>query len=89
VKGTAEAAIYDVAAVHNDVIADLDKLVKPGDVLAKGSLTTPPCAVTQANVNGHSHPGLFGDRVQPAAGQPQYSESPAHREESVQGPGDR
>jgi len=52
VKGTAEAAIYDVAAVHNDVIADLDKLVKPGDVLAKGSLTTPPCAVTQANVNG-------------------------------------
>jgi hypothetical protein len=52
VKGVAEAAIYDNLAVHNDIIADLDKLVKPGDVLAKGSLTTPPCAVTQANVNG-------------------------------------
>jgi hypothetical protein len=52
VKGTSEAAIYDVAAVHNDVIADLNKLIKPGDVLATGSLTTPPCAVTQANVNG-------------------------------------
>ena len=52
VKGTSEAAIYDVAAVHNDVIADLNKLIRPGDVLATGSLTTPPCAVTQANVNG-------------------------------------
>lgn len=52
VTGTAEAAIYDPVAVRNDVIADLDKLVKSGDVLAKGSLTTPPCAVTQANVNG-------------------------------------
>jgi len=52
VKGASEAAIYDVAAVHNDVIADLNKLIKPGDVLATGSLTTPPCAVTQANVNG-------------------------------------
>jgi hypothetical protein len=52
VKGVAEAAIYDNLAVHNDIIADLDKLVKPGDVLAKGSLTTPPCAVTQANVDG-------------------------------------
>ena len=52
VKGASEAAIYDLAAVHNDVIADLNKLIKPGDVLATGSLTTPPCAVTQANVNG-------------------------------------
>ena len=52
VTGTAQAATYDPAAVRNEVIADLDKLVKSGDVLAKGSLTTPPCAVTQANVNG-------------------------------------
>jgi hypothetical protein len=52
VKATAEAAIYDPVAVRNDVIADLDKLVRPGDVLAKGSLTTPPCTVTQANING-------------------------------------
>ncbi len=52
VKGASEAAIYDVASVHNDVIADLNKLIKPGDVLATGSLTTPPCSVTQANVNG-------------------------------------
>lgn len=52
VKGLSEAAIYDQAAVHNDVIADLNKLIRPGDVLATGSLTTPPCAVTQANVNG-------------------------------------
>jgi hypothetical protein len=52
VTGTASAAIYDPVAARNDVIADLDKLVKSGDVLAKGSLTTPPCEVTQANVNG-------------------------------------
>jgi hypothetical protein len=52
VAGAEQAAIYDPIAVRNDVIADLDRLVKPGDVLAKGSLTTPPCAVTQANVNG-------------------------------------
>jgi len=52
VTGTSEAAIYDPVAARNDVIADLDKLVKPGDVLANGSLTTPPCEVTQSNVNG-------------------------------------
>ena len=52
VAGAEQAAIFDPIAVRNDVIADLDRLVKPGDVLAKGSLTTPPCAVTQANVNG-------------------------------------
>ena len=49
---TAQAAIYDPVAVRNDVIADLDKLVKPGDELAPGKLSTPPCTVTQANVNG-------------------------------------
>jgi hypothetical protein len=52
VNAAGEQVIYDPIAARNDVIADLDKLVKPGDVLAKGSLTTPPCAVTQANVNG-------------------------------------
>ncbi len=52
VTGSSEAAIYDPVAARNDVIADLDKLVKPGDVLASGSLTTPPCEVTQSNVNG-------------------------------------
>jgi hypothetical protein len=52
VAAAAEAAIYDPVAVRNDVIADLDKLVKPGDQLAPGKLTTPPCTVTQANVNG-------------------------------------
>jgi hypothetical protein len=52
VVATAQAAIYDPVAVRNDVIADLDKLVKPGDELAPGKLSTPPCTVTQANVNG-------------------------------------
>jgi hypothetical protein len=52
VIATAQAAIYDPVAVRNDVIADLDKLVKPGDELAPGKLSTPPCTVTQANVNG-------------------------------------
>jgi hypothetical protein len=52
VVATATAAIYDPVAVRNDVIADLDKLVKPGDELAPGKLSTPPCTVTQANVNG-------------------------------------
>jgi hypothetical protein len=52
VSASAQAAIYDPVAVRNDVIADLDKLVKPGDELAPGKLTTPPCTVTQANVNG-------------------------------------
>jgi hypothetical protein len=52
VTAASEAAIYDPIAVRNDVIADLDKLVKPGDQLASGRLTTPPCTVTQASVNG-------------------------------------
>jgi hypothetical protein len=52
VTAASEAAIYDPIAVRNDVIADLDKLVKPGDQLAPGRLTTPPCTVTQASVNG-------------------------------------
>jgi hypothetical protein len=52
VIATATAAIYDPVAVRNDVIADLDKLVKPGDELAPGKLSTPPCSVTQANVDG-------------------------------------
>jgi hypothetical protein len=52
VIATATAAIYDPVAVRNDVIADLDKLVKTGDELAPGKLSTPPCTVTQANVNG-------------------------------------
>jgi hypothetical protein len=52
VSAAAEAAIYDPITVRNDVIADLDKLVKPGDQLAPGKLTTPPCTVTQANTNG-------------------------------------
>ncbi|MGA8523581.1 MAG: hypothetical protein WB807_11050 [Candidatus Dormiibacterota bacterium] len=52
VAAAAQASIYDAAAVRNDVIADLDKLVKPGDELAPGRLNTPPCAVTQANDAG-------------------------------------
>ncbi len=52
INATGQAVIYDPVAVRNDVIADLDKLVKPGDELAPGRLNTPPCAVTQANVNG-------------------------------------
>jgi hypothetical protein len=52
VAAASEAAIYDPVAVRNDVIADLDKLVKSGDELAPGRLSTPPCAVTQANVDG-------------------------------------
>jgi hypothetical protein len=52
IAGTGQAVIYDPVAVRNDVIADLDKLVKAGDQLAPGRLNTPPCAVTQANVNG-------------------------------------
>ena len=35
-----------------DVIADLNKLVKPGDQLAPGKLSTPPCTVTQASTTG-------------------------------------
>jgi len=52
VAAAAQASIYDPIAVRNDVIADLDKLVKPGDELAPGRLNTPPCAVTQANDSG-------------------------------------
>lgn len=52
VKAAAQASIYDPVAVRNDVIADLDKLVKSGDELAPGKLNTPPCAVTQANDAG-------------------------------------
>jgi|SRR5580700_5106992 hypothetical protein len=52
VAAAAQASIYDAVAVRNDVIADLDKLVKPGDELAPGRLNTPPCAVTQANDAG-------------------------------------
>ena len=52
VATSAQASIYDPIAVRNDVIADLDKLVKPGDELAPGRLNTPPCAVTQANDAG-------------------------------------
>jgi hypothetical protein len=48
----AQASIYDPVAVRNNVIADLDKLVKPGDQLAPGRLSTPPCEVTQANATG-------------------------------------
>jgi hypothetical protein len=52
VLATAQAVVYDPVAVRNDVIADLDKLVKPGDELAPGKLSTPPCTVTQASVTG-------------------------------------
>jgi hypothetical protein len=52
VAAAAQASIYDPIAVRNAVIADLDKLVKPGDELAPGRLSTPPCAVTQANDAG-------------------------------------
>ncbi len=48
----AQASIYDPVAVRNSVIADLDKLVRPGDQLAPGRLSTPPCEVTQANATG-------------------------------------
>jgi hypothetical protein len=52
VSASAQAAVYDPVAVRNDVLADLDKLVKPGDQLAPGKLSTPPCTVTQASTNG-------------------------------------
>jgi hypothetical protein len=52
VSASAQAAVYDQVAVHNDVIADLNKLVKPGDQLAPGKLSTPPCTVTQASTSG-------------------------------------
>jgi len=47
-----KAAAYDPVAVRTDVLADLDKLLKPGDQLAPGKLSTPPCTVTQASTNG-------------------------------------
>jgi hypothetical protein len=52
VSASAQAAAYDPAAVRIDVLADLDKLVKPGEQLAPGRLSTPPCTVTQASTNG-------------------------------------
>jgi hypothetical protein len=52
VSASAQAAAYDPVAVRTDVLADLDKLVKPGDQLAPGKLSTPPCTVTQASTNG-------------------------------------
>src|ERR1700680_2020836 len=52
VSASAQAAIYDQVGVRNDVIADLNKLVKPGQQLAPGKLSTPPCTVTQASTNG-------------------------------------
>ena len=47
-SGTTTGPVYDQVAVHNDVIADLNKLVKPGDQLAPGKLSTPPCTVRSA-----------------------------------------
>jgi hypothetical protein len=52
VSASAQAAAYDPVAVRTDVLADLDKLLKPGDQLAPGKLSTPPCTVTQASTNG-------------------------------------
>ncbi len=52
VSSSGVQATYDPVTVRNAVIADLDKLVKQGDELAPGKLSTPPCTVTQANTNG-------------------------------------
>jgi hypothetical protein len=52
ITATAEEVVYDPAAVKADVIADLNKLVKPGDQLAPNRLATPPCTVTQASTTG-------------------------------------
>jgi hypothetical protein len=52
VSASAQAVAYDPVAVRTDVLADLDKLLKPGDQLAPGKLSTPPCTVTQASTNG-------------------------------------
>lgn len=52
VSASAQAAAYDPAAVRIDVLNDLDKLLRPGDQLAPGKLSTPPCTVTQASTNG-------------------------------------
>ena len=97
VSASAQAAIYDPVAVRNDVIADLDKLVKPGDELAPGKLTTPPCTVTQANVNGtvilacaatdFSQPQVNLEHPQGTAHRAQSRQCPEdHREQHRQGP---
>ena len=52
ISASAVAATYDPVTVRNAVIADLDKLVKQGDELAPGKLSTPPCTVTQASTTG-------------------------------------
>ncbi|HUZ69650.1 MAG TPA: hypothetical protein VMU65_08045 [Candidatus Saccharimonadales bacterium] len=52
VSANGEAVVYDPVAVRNDVIADLNKLVRPGNQLAPGKLATPPCTVTQASTTG-------------------------------------
>ena len=52
ISASAVAATYDPVTVRNAVIADLDKLVKQGDELAPGKLSTPPCTVTQASTSG-------------------------------------
>ncbi|HEY6468515.1 MAG TPA: hypothetical protein VI434_01985 [Candidatus Dormibacteraeota bacterium] len=52
VSANGQAVAYDPVAVSNDVLADLNKLVKPGDELAPGKLSTPPCTVTQAATTG-------------------------------------
>jgi hypothetical protein len=52
VSANAEAVVYDPVSVRNDVVADLNKLVKSGDQLAPGKLSTPPCTVTQAATTG-------------------------------------
>ncbi len=52
ISANAQAVAYDPVAVRNDVLADLNKLVKPGQELAPGKLSTPPCNVTQASTTG-------------------------------------
>jgi hypothetical protein len=52
VSANGEAVTYDPVLVRNDVLADLNKLVKKGDELAPGKLSTPPCTVTQASTTG-------------------------------------
>jgi hypothetical protein len=52
VSANGEAVSYDPVAVRNDVVADLNKLVKSGNQLAPGKLATPPCTVTQASTTG-------------------------------------
>jgi hypothetical protein len=52
VSANATAAVYDPVSVRTDVVADLNKLVKSGDQLAPGKLSTPPCTVTQAATTG-------------------------------------